>query len=74
MISSESKTIIGDREAFAELYPKAALRAVDLWHLLAQQRYAPAIGEEPLPARLPPYHAAFALSCNRQQSSRGVDK
>jgi hypothetical protein len=27
MILSESKTIIGDREAFAELYPKTALRA-----------------------------------------------
>ena len=34
MISSESKTIIGDREAFAALYPKAALGAVDLWHVL----------------------------------------
>ena len=45
MISSESKTIIGDREAFAALYPKTALRAVGLWHLLAQQRYARAIGE-----------------------------
>ena len=46
MISSELKTIIGDREAFAELYhPKTALRAVDLWHVLAQQRCARAVGE-----------------------------
>jgi hypothetical protein len=45
MISFESKTIIGDREAFAELHPKTALGAVDLWHVLAQQRCARADGE-----------------------------
>jgi hypothetical protein len=46
MISSESKTIIDDREAFAELYSKTALRAIALWRLLAQQRYARTIGED----------------------------
>jgi hypothetical protein len=46
MISSASKTIIGDRDAFAQLYSEIALPAIDLWHLLAQQRYARTISKD----------------------------
>ena len=44
MISSESKTIIGDREVFAELYPKTLARSTR--HILTQQRYTRTIGED----------------------------
>jgi hypothetical protein len=44
MISSESKTIIDDREAFAELCPKTLARST-CGTYLTQQRYARTIGD-----------------------------